>query len=93
MELNYNKSPVNIGTKETVSIKDLVYLISTLSNHHPKINFNINKPEDRLIKSSDTKLLYNILPKFKYNVSLKEGLQRMLYWYNEVFKIKLTKFK
>lgn len=86
VEINYNKGPVNIGTQDTVSIKDLVSIISSLSKNEPKIIFNINKPEGRLEKSSDIRLLSEILPNFEYSMSLNEGLKRMLCWYNKVFE-------
>ncbi len=85
MELNYNCGPVNIGTQETVSIKNLVSIISKLSQYKPKINFNIDRPEGRHNKSSNINLLSEILPNFQYSITLEEGMKRMLDWYSKVF--------
>jgi len=81
----FTQSPVNIGTEETISIKDLVLLICRCAGKDPELVFDLSKPEGRTIKSSDTKLFQSILPDFKFEISLENGIQRMLFWYDNTF--------
>ncbi len=82
----YTDGPINIGTKKTISIKELVELIIDLTNSKTIFNFDLTKPEGRTIKSSDTKLLYSLLPKYKPEISLRSGLSKMIKWYNNLIQ-------
>jgi len=82
----YTESPVNIGTEETISIKDLVLLICDVANLEPELTFDLTKPEGRSIKSSNTQLFQSVLNEFEFNISLNDGLKRMLGWYAQTFQ-------
>ena len=78
--------PVNIGTSDTVSIKELVELIAEVNNLSRKFVFDTTKPEGRKIKSSDTELLESLVGKIQPSIDLREGLKRMRMWYEQNFK-------
>ncbi len=80
-QAKYTAGPVNIGTQETIAVKDLVLLICEAAGMKPELTFDLTKPEGRSIKSSDTSLFASILPEFDFEVSLKDGVKRMLDWY------------
>lgn len=83
MNKNLKNITVNIGTKETISIKELVNLICKLSDKKPLIKFDKNKPEGRFIKSSDDACLKNILGNEPIStIDLNNGIRRMIGWYN-----------
>jgi len=77
--------PINIGTEETVSMVELVETICDVAGKHPDLTFDQSKPEGRFIKSSDTTALRQALPDYTPQVSLRDGLARMIGWYTETF--------
>ncbi len=78
---------VNIGTKETISVSELVEKICKLSGKNPKITFDTSKPEGRFVKSSDTNLLQKIIKGNNITtIEIDEGLRKMISWYKENFK-------
>lgn len=79
-------SPINIGTDETITMTDLVNLICKQAGLTPKIQFDTSRPEGRFIKSSDPARLNSILPDYKFEVSLSDGILRMINWYHKTFK-------
>lgn len=85
VERGYSAGPVNIGTRETWSMRDLVALICEVAKVNPEIIFDRTKPEGRLVKSSNTALFDSIMPGFQFEVPLREGLMRMLKWYDKTF--------
>jgi UDP-glucose 4-epimerase len=85
VDCQYTKSPVNIGTEETISIKELVQMICKGANLDPELVFDLEKPEGRFIKSSDTTLFNRIVSDFSFEVSLEEGIFRMIQWYSKNF--------
>ena len=76
---------VNIGTKETISVLDLVRIICKISGKDPTILFDKTKPEGRFIKSSDTTILSEIIGDEIITVSIEEGIKKMINWYIENF--------
>ena len=78
-------STLNIGTEETISIAELVDLICKISGKSPSIIFDKNKPEGRFIKSSDTSKLLKIIDENIITIDIKEGIKRMLIWYEDSF--------
>jgi len=77
---------VNIGTDETITMTELVKLICKQSGCSPEIIYDTSKPEGRFIKSSDPSKLYSMLPDLKLNISLPDGILRMIGWYHKTFK-------
>jgi nucleoside-diphosphate-sugar epimerase len=85
-KIEYTAGPVNIGTQETISMRDLVTLICEVARVTPELSFDRGKPEGRVIKSSNTALFNAIMPAFEFEVPFREGLTRMLEWYRKTFE-------
>ena len=82
----FTKSPVNIGYEDTVSLKELTKKICYLANKSLEIIYNLNKPEGRFIKSSNSKLLKKVTSNYKPKIKLDKGLLYMIGWYKKNFK-------
>ena len=81
-----NKKPnitVNIGTEETISVKELVTKICNLSSKKPQIIFDTSKPEGRFVKSSDTSRLKKITGEDIVKINIDQGIARMIDWYKK----------
>jgi UDP-glucose 4-epimerase len=76
---------VNIGTEETVTLRELVAAICRAGGKTPRIVTDLSKPEGRRIKSSDSGLLRRGYPGFRRSIELESGLQRMIGWYRTTF--------
>ncbi len=77
----YNKSnPINIGAGFEMSIKDLVNLITKLTNFKGEISWDNSKPDGQPRRSLDTGRAYREFG-FKAKVNLEEGLKRTIDWY------------
>ena len=85
VESGYTKGPINIGTKETISVRELVNIICKCANLHPDLVFDKNKPEGRFIKSSDTTLFNEVINDFSFSVPLEVGISKMIKWYEKSF--------
>ena len=85
MENVENNITVNIGTRETISIAELVSLICHMSGKNPSVIFDKSKPEGRFIKSSDTTLLNKIIKKDITTITIEDGIRRMIGWYKNNF--------
>jgi UDP-glucose 4-epimerase len=77
--------PVNVGYEETICIKDLAALIGEISGRSPQIVFDSSKPEGRLVKSASSEKLKKVTGGIQPTISLHEGLQRMIGWYERTF--------
>ena len=88
VESKYSSGPVNLGTKETISLNELVEMICKTGNKSPNLINDTSKPEGRFIKSSDVKRFNSILPGFIFKISLEDGLKRMVDWYNDEFGVR-----
>lgn len=79
----YNKSePVNLGTGEEISIKDLAALIAELLDWHGEFKWNVSKPNGqprRLLDVSRAAREFN----FKAEISFRNGLASTIAWYKE----------
>lgn len=76
---------VNIGTEDTVTLRQLVETICQVAGRQPRIVTDPSRPEGRRVKSSDATLLRKAYPDFAKHVSLEQGLERMLGWYASEF--------
>jgi GDP-L-fucose synthase len=72
--------PVNLGTREEVTIAELVSLIVGLSGARPKIEFDPSKPTGQPRRNCDTRKALRKAG-FKARVGLREGLRRTIEWY------------
>lgn len=77
--------PINIGYDDDVSIADLVDLICDVAGVKPKIIFDTNKPEGRFRKCADATRLREVTDNYQPQVSLREGIEEMLEWYERSF--------
>lgn len=77
--------PVNLGTDEEISIKDLIHKIISISGIKTKIVFDKTKPDGSPRRNSN-----NILAKskigFEAKIPLDEGLRRTIDWYQKTLK-------
>ncbi|MBO6782674.1 MAG: NAD-dependent epimerase/dehydratase family protein [Alphaproteobacteria bacterium] len=82
VEAGVTDGPVNLGTRETITMLDLVGQIASAAGREPQIDTDPSKPEGRAIKSADTTRFETCLPGFKLNISFDTGLARMTGWYD-----------
>ncbi|MCL4387313.1 NAD-dependent epimerase/dehydratase family protein [Patescibacteria group bacterium] len=72
--------PVNIGTADSISIKELVDIITRLTKFKGKVTFDTTKPQGqkiRVLNVEKSKQLLNFMPKF----SLEKGIDETIEWY------------
>lgn len=77
-----NPDPVNLGTDEEVTIRELVEMIVKLSGKTPKIVFDSSKPDGSPRRNSDNAKAKEKIG-FTARVTLAEGLARTIAWYRE----------
>ena len=79
------KSPINIGYENTISLKELSEMICRIAKKRLEFVYDVNKPEGRFIKSSNSKLLKKVTSGYKPIIDLEEGLSLMIDWYKKNF--------
>jgi GDP-L-fucose synthase len=71
--LNYNSpEPINIGTGEDISIKDLALLVKKIVGYSGDLEFDTSKPDGTPRKLMDVTRLSEA--GFKYSIGLEEGI-------------------
>ena len=79
----YNKiDPINLGTGEEVSIRELVNLIMKIMNVNLEIKWETNMPNGQPRRCVSTEKAFREIG-FRPNVSLEEGLRKTIEWYKE----------
>lgn len=78
--------PVNLGSNEEISIKDLVGLIVELSGKHIEVEFDCSKPDGSARRQCSNELAKKIIG-FETKVGLKEGLTRTIDWYRKKYNV------
>ena len=73
--------PVNLGSGEEISIRDLVTLIAGISNFDGKIRWDSNRPDGQPRRCLDTQRAGEF--GFKAEISFEDGLARTIQWYKE----------
>jgi GDP-L-fucose synthase len=73
--------PVNLGSGEEISIKDLVQVIARVSGFEGKINWDMARPDGQPRRCLDTERAGKF--GFSARVSFEEGLARTVQWYKE----------
>jgi GDP-L-fucose synthase len=73
--------PINIGTGEPVSVKELVETISSLCGYEGEILWDATKPDGQLLRYLDTAKAESL--GFKTQTPLRDGLQKTIEWYKE----------
>jgi GDP-L-fucose synthase len=74
--------PVNLGTGEEISIRDLAGLIAGLSGYEGAIGWDTTKPNGQPRRKLDTSRAEERFG-FRAAVPLREGLRRTVEWYQE----------
>ena len=73
--------PVNLGSEEETTIKNLANIICEIMDFNGKINWDVSKPNGqprRCVSNKRAKEKFEFKPK----ISLKEGLTRTIEWFN-----------
>ena len=79
---NYNEHfPVNIGSDDEISIKNLANIICEIMDFNGKINWDVSKPNGQPRRCVSNKRAEEKF-EFKPKISLKEGLTRTIEWFN-----------
>ena len=76
---------VNIGTKETIAVSELIGIICEIARKKPKIIFDQTKPEGRFIKSSETDFLLKIIKEKLITIDIYQGIKKMILWHEKTF--------
>jgi len=74
------REPVNLGTHNEISIRDLAELIADLTGFTGEIRWDRTKPNGQPRRSLDTSRAEQLLG-FRARTSFREGLQRTIEWY------------
>ena len=86
VENGFYERGINIGFEETISVKELVMTISEEAGKEIEIITDRTKPEGRFIKSADSRLLRAAIGgDFEFEIPFREGIRRMLGWYDVNF--------
>lgn len=74
--------PINLGTGEEITIKNLVELICDLMNFQGQIEWQTDKPNGQPRRCLDTTKAKEAFG-FRAQIPLKEGLERTITWYRQ----------
>jgi nucleoside-diphosphate-sugar epimerase len=80
------EGPVNIGYEEDTRIADLVALVCDVTGRRPAIVFDRSRPDGQARKSADATRLRALTGGYEPRVSLREGIEEMVRWYERTFK-------
>jgi nucleoside-diphosphate-sugar epimerase len=79
------EEPVNIGYEESTSVAELVSLLCDVTGRHPQIVFDRSRPDGAPRKAADATRLRALTGNYEPRVSLREGLEEMVGWYERTF--------
>lgn len=74
--------PINLGSNEEVTIKELITAIHALSNAEKIIKFDLSKPDGSPRRNSDNTKAYELIG-FSPATPLREGLKKTIDWYKK----------
>jgi len=78
----YNEGdPVNLGSGQEISIRDLAYMISDLTGFQGKIVWDSTKPDGQPRRRLDIGRAYELFG-FRASTPLKTGIRQTIDWYN-----------
>ncbi|MEN9205883.1 MAG: GDP-L-fucose synthase [Thermostichales cyanobacterium DRC_bins_46] len=77
--------PINLGTGEEISIKDLVHLICELMGYEGEIRWQTDKPNGQPRRCLDVTQAEKAFG-FRAEIFLREGLERTIAWYRQQVK-------
>lgn len=78
--------PINLGTDEEISIKNLINKIVKISGVNAKIEFDTSKPDGSPRRNCDNRKAVAKIG-FKPTVKLDDGLRKTIEWYREYTKL------
>ncbi|MBN2145862.1 MAG: GDP-L-fucose synthase [Anaerolineales bacterium] len=82
----YNGSePVNIGSGQEISIKDLAELIGRLTGFQGKLVWDTTKPNGQPRRALDTQRAYDYFG-WRAQIPFEEGLRKTIEWYRQTHK-------
>lgn len=81
-EKYYVADPINLGTDEEISIKDLVNMILKLSKQTRQVSFDTTKPDGSPRRNSDNRKAKKLIG-FEVKTKLEEGLKKTINWYKK----------
>ena len=87
MQQSPGPEPINIGYDDDITIAELVDMICELSGRRPRVEFDTSKPEGRFRKCADPTRLNQYAQGYQPQVSLTDGIRRMLEWYRNSFSV------
>ena len=73
--------PINLAGGTVVKLIDLVQRIADLSGVEVEVELDRSKPDGRARKHADLSKLQRRIPSFRQTVSLEDGLNDMIQWY------------
>ena len=82
MEKGINKGPINIGSDEEISIKNLTQKLCQYTGKNPQLVFDKTKPDGHARRASNITKAKQILG-WQQKILLDEGLKRTIAWYEE----------
>jgi len=75
--------PVNIGSGQEISIRDLVQLIAQLTGFHGQVRWDVRQPNGQPRRRLDTSRAEQAFG-FRATTDFREGLERTIAWYESV---------
>ena len=79
---NYDeKTHVNIGSGEEISIQNLAHLIGEVVYSEAQINFDSSKPDGTPRKLLNVERINSL--GWKHRINLKDGIEETYHWYLE----------
>ena len=72
--------PVNLGTGQEISIRDLATLVAELTGYGGEVRWDASKPNGQPRRSLDVSKAEELFG-FRAGVTLREGLERTIAWY------------
>lgn len=76
--------PINLGTDEEISIKDLVEKIIKISGKNLKVEYDLSKPDGSPRRNSNNVKAKEKLG-FEARISLDDGLRKTIGWYKKTY--------
>lgn len=76
---------VNIGYEESTSVAELVTLICDVTGRRPAIEFDCSRPDGAPRKAADSSRLRELTRNYEPRVSLRQGIEEMVGWYERTF--------
>jgi GDP-L-fucose synthase len=78
----HGSEPVNLGSGQEISIKDLAELIARLTDFEGELVWDTTQPNGQPRRALDTSRAFDSFG-FKARVSFEEGLRRTIEWYRQ----------